>query len=155
MIVKTRLTVMVSDFCAVCTPSVTRATKVDAPVPVGVPLMNPAAENPNPAGNVPDARDHVLVPVPPVAVSVPNTVSLERRSATSRCDRQNCVDRDCQGLLLRLNAVSHLHGERVPVAVRVPLITPAADRVSPVGSDPVARDHVLVPVPPVAANVRE
>jgi len=43
----------------------------------------------------------------------------------------------------------------VPVAVGVPLITPAADRVSPVGKDPVARDHVLVPVPPVAASVWE
>ena len=70
VIVKTRLTVMVSDFCAVCTPSVTWAVKVDAPLPVGVPLITPAADKLSPTGNAPDASDHVFVPVPPVAVKV-------------------------------------------------------------------------------------
>jgi len=69
VIVRTALTVIVRDFCAVCTPSITCTVKVD-PVAVGVPLITPAVDNANPAGNVPDASDHVLAPVPPVAVSV-------------------------------------------------------------------------------------
>ena len=44
--------------------------KVDAPLPVGVPLITPAADKLSPTGNVPDASDHVFVPVPPVAVRV-------------------------------------------------------------------------------------
>jgi len=70
VIVSTALTVIVRDFWAVCTPSVTRTVNVDAPVPVGVPLITPAADRLRPAGNVPDASDHVFEPVPPVAVRV-------------------------------------------------------------------------------------
>jgi len=69
VIVRTALIVIVNDFCAVCTPSVTCAVKVD-PAPVGVPLMTPAADNARPAGGVPEASDHVFEPVPPVAVKV-------------------------------------------------------------------------------------
>ena len=43
----------------------------------------------------------------------------------------------------------------MPVPDGVPLITPAADRVSPAGSEPVARDHVFEPVPPVAVKACE
>ena len=43
---------------------------LDAPVPVGVPLITPAADRLRPAGNVPVASDHVFEPAPPVAVRV-------------------------------------------------------------------------------------
>ena len=69
MIVKAALTLIVRDFCAVCTPSATCTVNVD-PDPVGVPLLTPAADSDNPAGGVPDASDHVFEPVPPVAVKV-------------------------------------------------------------------------------------
>src|SRR5437016_11945561 len=43
----------------------------------------------------------------------------------------------------------------VPGLVAVPLITPAPERFSPAGKDPVRIDHVYGAVPPVAANVWE
>jgi len=49
--------------------SVTRSVKVDVPTVVGVPLMAAPLKD-SPAGNVPDTRDHVYGPVPPVAVRV-------------------------------------------------------------------------------------
>jgi hypothetical protein len=50
--------------------SFTCTVNVGAPAAVGVPLMTPAADKVSPAGNVPEATDHVYPPVPPVAVSV-------------------------------------------------------------------------------------
>jgi hypothetical protein len=41
----------------------------------------------------------------------------------------------------------------VPATVGVPLIVPPADKLSPLGNDPVATDHEYPPVPPVAASV--
>src|ERR1019366_3734708 len=43
----------------------------------------------------------------------------------------------------------------VPMAVGVPLITPAPDRFSPLGSEPEVRDHVYGDVPPLATRVCE
>jgi hypothetical protein len=42
-----------------------------------------------------------------------------------------------------------------PVAVGVPEIAPAADRVSPAGSDPALTDHEFPPAPPDAARACE
>jgi len=44
--------------------------KFDVPEFVGVPLMTPAVESDNPAGNVPTVTVHVYGAVPPTAVNV-------------------------------------------------------------------------------------
>ncbi len=42
----------------------------------------------------------------------------------------------------------------VPVALGVPEIAPVAgDKLSPVGSEPLAIDHVIVPVPPLEVSI--
>ena len=45
-------------------------------------------------------------------------------------------------------------GEEVPLVAGIPLITPLELRFRPTGNEPLARSHVFVPVPPVAANVK-
>ena len=46
-------------------------------------------------------------------------------------------------------------GVYVPAAVGVPLMTPPGDKVSPVGKEPDASDHVYGMLPPLAARVAE
>ena len=54
------LIVMESGLVVVCDAlSVTRTEKFDVPAVVGVPLMNPPADNMRPTGNDPDAKNHV------------------------------------------------------------------------------------------------
>ena len=49
--------------------SVTCAVKLKEPEVVGVPLRTPALLRVSPAGTVPELSDHVLAPVPPVALN--------------------------------------------------------------------------------------
>jgi hypothetical protein len=46
-------------------------------------------------------------------------------------------------------------GQYVPAALGVPLMTPPGDKVSPVGNEPDASDHVYGMLPPLAARVVE
>ena len=58
-------------FCAVCDAlSVTRMVKLEVPVDVGVPLIVPAMDNANPAGNDPEATAQLYGGVPPLAAKV-------------------------------------------------------------------------------------
>jgi len=50
--------------------SVTFTVKLEVALAVAVPESTPAALSVRPVGNVPEARDHVSVPVPPLAFSV-------------------------------------------------------------------------------------
>ena len=62
---------IVSDLVAVAPElSFTCAVNVAEPAAVGVPPIVPPADRVRPAGNDPDASDHVYPPVPPVAASV-------------------------------------------------------------------------------------
>jgi hypothetical protein len=50
--------------------SVTPTVKFDVPAVLGVPLITPAEDNDNPAGNVPIARDQEYAGVPPVTLNI-------------------------------------------------------------------------------------
>ncbi len=67
----TAFTVNVNCRDAVCAePSLTWAVNVDAPAPVGVPVMAPAADRVRPAGKVPAVTDQVYGAKPPVGARV-------------------------------------------------------------------------------------
>ena len=143
-------------FLRVCAPSVTRTVNV-VPVAVGVPLITPVADKLSPVGNDPVARDQVFEPVPPVAarvceyvvpcIPVTNDNVVIVSTTLTLIVRDFCADWT-PSAACTVNVA-------VPVPVGVPLITPAADNVDPVGNDPVATDQVFEPVPPVVVSVCE
>ena len=127
------------------------------PLPDGVPLITPAADRLSPAGKDPLANDHVFEPVPPVAVNV-----CEYGTPGAPVGIGVAVVIVSTALMLIVSDFVAVCTPSVTCAVNVvplpdgvPLITPGADRLSPVGKDPLASDHVFEPVPPVAVNVCE
>ena len=141
--------------------AVTWTVKLEVAAVVGVPPRTPVEEfRVRPAGSDPPDTVQVLVPVPPVAANVwpyavPTVpagnelaVVIERAAAAALIVKENTfVDETPL-------AVTWTVKLEVAAVVGVPPRTPVEEfRVRPAGSDPPDTVQVLVPVPPVAANV--
>ena len=125
--------------------------KLEVPAEVGVPDITPAVERLNPAGRLPLANDHVMGVVP-VAASVAlyavpvtppgNVVVVMVGFTVAALITMLSVLVSLPTLLLAFTVKLE-----VPAVVGVPEITPAPERLKPVGSVPFSNDHVIGAVP--------
>jgi hypothetical protein len=159
------LIVRLNDWVAVCAglpESVAVTVNVDDPAVVGVPaIAEPLSAKP--AGKLPAVTAQLTLPVPPLAVTVALYVVPAMPLGTEVVVMANCA-----GLMVRLNccvaetgpscppeaSVTFTVKLAVPALVGVPDTAPPLLKASPAGrEDPLARAHVNVPAPPVAARV--
>jgi hypothetical protein len=137
--------------------SFTCTVKLAVPVDVGVPLMVPFAASASPAGTEPVVVDHVYPPLPPVAPSD----WLYGAPVVPTGNEETVI---CSGGLLTTmvsawvsvaleESVTCAVKLKLPVALGVPVMAPAVDKVSPPGRDPMVFDHLFPPVPPLAVRV--
>jgi hypothetical protein len=159
---------IVSEIAAVCVCagellSVTATVKFELPLAVGVPEITPAFDSVRPAGRLPEEIDHVYPGVPPLALSVklyatptcpaPSVVVLIVNGAVvvvGEVVMEKLAVFVCAGDSLSVTATVKFE---VPLAVGVPEITPALDKVRPAGRLPAFIDQVYPGVPPPAASV--
>ena len=138
--------------------SVTLTVKVEDPTVVGDPAMRPLGRMVRPGGRSPMSSSQVLSPVPPLACraceyrvpTVPDSSGdvLVIASVAAPTDNENTLVAVAPVLSVTLTVkVSD------PVALGVPVSTPAVDNVSPAGGEPKLTVQVLAPDPPVAFNV--
>src|SRR5947209_7818526 len=142
-------------------------TKFHVPAAVGVPPSAPPVVSVRPGGNVPVASDQVYGAMPPAALNVceygaPNMaggsgvplVIVTGMNGVFTVSENGLEACDWAPALLSEAWITKFH---VPVAVGVPLSTPAVVSVRPGGSGPpvVATVHQYGAVPPFALNVCE
>jgi hypothetical protein len=138
--------------------SVTRATNVAFLADdVGVPVMAPDPESESPAGNEPEASDHVYGLVPPLAVNdwlyaesivaAPRVVVATLTGSPTTICRAEVLDNPFWSRTCSVK-------DHVPDDVGVPVMSKPL-KLRPGGSEPEATDSVFVPVPPVTPMVWE
>jgi hypothetical protein len=133
------------------------------PAAIGVPVIAPALDKLNPAGNVPLPNTYVSVPAPPVAATVaayavptvpPANVVVENTIAGAAAIAiENVAVAVSAGDPVSVNVTVKLG---LPAAVGVPVIAPVEPlRLSPAGNAPDVTVHVYGAIPPAAASVTE
>ncbi len=141
-------------------PSVTCTVKLNVPVFVGVPLIDPTGDNESPVGSVPSVSLQVNEGTPPETWSVcrycsPMTGKARELVKTSIGEVMAIV----RVLEVNSSKLSSTATEKVkiPTAVGVPLIVPVAeDSVSPGGSFPELIDQRISGKPaPATVSVSE
>jgi hypothetical protein len=140
--------------------SVTVTVKFAVPFAVGVPEITPPLDSESPAGKLPDAIDHAYPGVPPLALSVAlyelpffpaarlvDVIVNVLVAALTVID--SLAEAVCAGDALSCTPTVNVN---VPLAVGVPEIWPALERLNPAGRFPDLTDHVYPGVPPLALS---
>ena len=125
------------------------------PTTVGVPLATPAAESVTPAGKVPAVTDQLYGAMPPLGASVVEkgvlTMAFGRFCVPTLRVVAFTVSENCWLTLCAEASVTFTVKLDVPMAVGVPLRTPAEESAMPAGRVPAETENVKGAVPPDAA----
>ena len=139
-------------FVALPAAFVALTVKFEVTCAVGVPVILPSVESISPAGKLPLAKSHVIG-VEPVADSVVLYVVFTLPLGSEVVVIVGRVLTIILNALVALPAmlVAFTVKLDVPAAVGVPEMSPAPERLKPLGKLPLSNDHVIGAVP-VASN---